>query len=411
MIQKIQTTKLYKQILEAERDGYSIIKLQGGSRSSKTWSVMQFFIVKALSGEKFDVTITREFLQLIKDTLIRDLQEMTDLYSLPLNPDINPNRPSQVYNILRGEFVFWGLDKPKKAHGKKQKYTWMNEVMEIPNRAVFDQLEMRTEGLMILDYNPSDEDHWVFELDKREDVITLQSTVFDNPFVGQKVIDKIKGYEPTSENISRGTADSYMWDVYGLGKPAKLQGVIYENWDIVDSIPQEARDLGLGLDFGFTNDPTALTDIYLFNNELYLDELIYEENLQNYSPIPSERSIVKRLNDLGIGKRSITGDSAEPKSIAEIKSHGFIIDGADKGQDSVRQGINFLKGYRIHVTRRSINIQKELRKYKWAQDKSGKSLNVPVDEFNHALDGVRYRVMKVLGKKKTATLYPTGIIG
>ena len=409
--QKIQASKLLKQILDAEKAGYNIIKLQGGSRSSKTWSIFQFFIQKAVQNQKFDVTITRENLQLVKDTLLRDFEEMAYKYSLPVAPRFNPNRPSQIYNLGRAEFTFWGLDKPKKAHGRKQKYTWMNEIIEIPSRKAFDQLEMRTTDLMLIDYNPSDEDHWVFDLDKRPDVITLISTQLDNPFLEQKIRDKIVGYEPTEVNIANGTADAYMWDVYGLGKPAKLQGVIFENWDIVDVVPEDAKSLGCGLDFGYTNDPTALIDIYLFNNELYLDELIYEKGLKNSSPDEKERTIVKRLKELGIGDKFITADSAEPKSIDEIKGYGFNIDGAKKGADSVVHGITFLQGYKVHMTKRSVNLHKEARKYKWAEDRNGKSLNIPIDDFNHGIDGVRYRVTKALRKQKGATLYSSDIIG
>ena len=202
-----------------------------------------------------------------------------------------------------------------------------------------------------------------------------------------------------------------MWEVYGLGKPARLQGVIFENWDIVEGIPEDAKPLGLGLDFGYTNDPTTLTDIYMYNNEIYLDELIYEKGLKNHSPYPDERTIVKRLQELGIGSKEITGDSAEPKSIDEIASHGFNINGADKGPDSIKYGIDLMKGYKLHVTKRSINIQMELRKYKWAEDRNGRSLNVPIDDFNHSLDGIRYRLTKVLGNQFEVEIYPSGILG
>lgn len=411
MIQKIQATPVFKKLLKAENDGYAVIKLQGGSRSSKTWSIFQFFLKKAVQGERFDVTITRAYLQLAKDTLLNDFQEILEKYRIPVYPDINPNRPSQVYHVYGGKFVFWGLDKPKKAHGKKQKYTWMNETIEVEHRGVFDQLEMRTDSIMILDYNPSDDAHWVFELDKRPDVYTFTSTQLDNPFLPDKIRRKIQGYEPTEENIKNGTADNYMWEVYGLGKPARLQGVIFENWDIVEEIPADSKHLGLGLDFGYTNDPTTLTDIYMYNNEIYLDELIYERGLKNHSPYPEERTIVKRLQELGIGSKEITADSAEPKSIDEIASHGFNINGADKGPDSIKYGIDLMKGYKLHVTKRSINIQTELRKYKWAEDRNGKSLNVPIDDFNHSIDGIRYRLAKVLGNQFEVEIYPSGILG
>lgn len=396
MIKKIQTTPVFKKLLKAEAAGYNVIKLEGGSRSSKTWSIFQLFYGKAIRREKFDVTITRQYLQLVKDTLLRDFNEMTSMYELPLDQDVNPRRPMQDYMINQGEFVFWGLDKPGKAHGRKQKYAWMNEVMEIPNRDAFDQLEMRTEGLIILDYNPSDEDHWVFELDKRPDVITIKSTQRDNPFLPIKIRQKILSYEPTPENIANGTADEYMWQVYGLGNPAKLKGAIFENWDIVDSIPANAKFLGYGLDFGHSNDPAALIAVYLYDKKIYLDEVIYETGLVNISPLPEVRTLSTAMRELGIEFEEITADSAEPKSIMELSHAGFNIHGARKGPDSIRYGIDLMKGYQIHLTKRSINLQNEFRKYKWAEDATGKSLKKPIDAFNHGIDAARYRISRVL---------------
>ncbi len=407
MIQQIHTTALYKQILQAEADGYRIIKLQGGSRSSKTWSIFHFFIIKALQGERFDVTITREFLQLAKDTLLRDLAEMTQMYNLPVTPDFNINRQNQIYNLFNGEFLFWGLDKPKKAHGKKQKYAWMNEVIETGYKYVFDQLEMRTEKLLILDYNPSDEDHWVFELDKRDDVITILSSQLDNPFLPPQIRRKIEGYEPTPHNIEQGTADAYMWDVYGLGVKAKLKGVIFSKWDVVDSVPANAKSLGYGLDFGF-NHPAAVTEVFIYDQELYFDEIIYEDKLVNFAIEPNERTLAKLMTDRGVGTKEIIADSAEPKSIKELRNAGFNIKGAAKGTDSVRFGIDLLKKYKKHITRRSVNVRNEHSKYKWATDRNGEPLSpdTPVKEFDHAIDGIRYLVTKKLGNKQEVKTYP-----
>jgi phage terminase large subunit len=272
-------------------------------------------------------------------------------------------------------------------------------------KSSFDQLELRTTKLGILDYNPSNDTHWVFDLKKRDDVAFIQSTRVDNPFIGEAAKRKILSFEPTIENIRQGTADEYMWQVYGLGNPAKLKGAIFEKWDIVDTIPVNAKDMGIGLDFGYTNDPTAIIALYMYNNELYLDELVYEKGLVNYSVNPADKSIVKFLNNLNLKYTPITPDSAEPKSIAEIASHGFFIENVDKGKDSVVYGINLLKGYKIHITRRSINLEKELRNYKWREDKAGSITNVPIDEFNHAIDAVRYRAMRVLANTNNIQIF------
>lgn len=289
--------------------------------------------------------------------------------------------------------------------------------MEI-SKTHFDQLEMRTTKQGVIDYNPIDDTHWVFDLQKRPDAGLIRSTMLDNPFNPPAVRNKILSYEPTPENVARGTADSYMWDVYGLGKKAKLKGVIFTNWQIVPDVPEDARPLGLGLDFGFSNHPTALIDCYLYNNEIYLDELLYETGLTNIEVKPGDDSVEKRLKEFDLDETHdpITADSAEPKSIEELRRAGFNIDGADKGEDSITYGIDLMKGYKINITKRSINLEKEMRRYKWMEDKNGEPLkrkgkSIPIDDYNHAIDAARYRISKVLKKKAETKLYPTGILG
>lgn len=399
MLKTIQTTKVFKDLNEAYKTGkYNIIKLEGGSRSSKTWSIFQFLYALALNGESYDVTIARQYLQLIKDTLLRDFIETTEKYGIPVSPEINENRSTQRYQILDGntEFLFWGLDKPKKAHGKKQKITWINEAMEITNKQVFDQLEMRTEKLMIIDYNPSDDGHWVFDLDKRPDVVTLKSTQLDNPFLPIKIRRKILSYEPTPENIENGTADLYMWQVYGLGERAKLEGLVFERWYEVDAIPDGARRLGYGLDYGYSIDPTTFIGVYMYENELYLDEMLWRTGMTN-------QDIGVELRLLNIEPTDeIYPDEAEPKSNEELRRMGFRIRPAPKGPDSINFGIDILKQYKINITKRSLNLKKEFNRYKWATDANGDIVRgangkpKPIDEFNHGVDPTRYVASTVL---------------
>jgi phage terminase large subunit len=388
---KIQATRVLQKTIEAEP--FRILLHEGGSRSSKTWSIFQYFILKALQGESFDLTIVRDKLTWIRHTLLNDFSDIINKYGLTITPELNPSRQEQVYNINGSEFAFFGLDYPQKLHGRSQDYFWMNEVMEA-SKAAFDQLEMRTSKAGILDYNPTNDSHWVFDLVKRPDVKIIKSTMLDNPFLPEAIIRKIKSYEPTAENIMAGTADNYMWEVYGLGNKAKLVGLIYPDWDIVDDIPAEANPIGCGLDFGYSNDETALVAGYLFNNELYLDELIYKAGLTN-------DAIVKEMTDLDIDKNTtIWADSSEPKSIQEIYNLGFRgIRPIQKGADSINYGIDLLKQNKVHITRRSLNLDNERRKYKWAEDKTGKSLNKPIDAFNHLMDGCRYLAMGRLAHK------------
>jgi phage terminase large subunit len=382
-----------------------IVCHEGGSRSSKTWSIMQNWLLKALQGEVGDVTIGRDKLTWIKPTLVKDFKEMTNLYEIDVSPTINLNRSDQSYTVGDFEFNFVGLDNYQKSHGRKQKYFWLNEVMEIKKKD-FDQIEMRTEIGGVLDYNPIDDTHWVFDLQKRDDVGLIKSTMLDNPFLPETIIRKILSYKPTEENLRQGPADSYMWEVYGLGNKAKLKGVIFENWDEVDVIPAGAKFLGYGMDFGYTNDPTAIIEIYFFDGEIYLNELVYSTGLLN-------SDIITRLKQFGVTKfQPIYPDSANPSNIEEIRRAGFTMKKVDKGQDSVSFGIDIMKSYRMHVTRKSVNLIKELNRYKWAEDKNGEPLkdrhgrSQPIDEFNHAIDAVRYCVMTVLKKKQLVQILP-----
>jgi phage terminase large subunit len=404
MIQKLELTNVYQRTVEAVEKGYDTICHEGGSRSGKTWSIFFFFILKAMAGEVFKLTIVRSKLTWVKDSLLVDFEEICRTYNYPVTPDVNPNRPEQRYQINGATFIFIGLDDNKKVHGQKRTYLWANEVMEI-NKKDYDQLEMRTESLKITDYNPSDDSHWVFGLHKRDNVKVIHSTLLDNEkFLAQPIIDKIRSYEPTQENIEQGTADNYMWEVYGLGKKARLEGVIFTNWDIVEKIPEDATFLGYGQDYGYTNDPTTLVALYRMNNELYLDELLYETGMLS-------QDTINKLKELGITRNDlIIGDSEDPRYIEEIRRGGFYIKGAEKGQDSVRIGIDLLKGYKIHITKRSDNLESELRKYKWAEDKTGKSLNVPVDANNHLIDASRYiaRACLTVPKRRVFTSKPHG---
>lgn len=359
--------------------------------SSKSWSIMQFFLLKALMGEKIIITIARANLTWVKATILKDFQELVETYSIPVMPEINANRQDQVYKIFNAEFAFFGLDYPEKMHGRKQDWTWLNEVMEVDKKS-FDQLEMRTSQGMILDYNPYDDSHWVFDLLTRSDVCLIKSTVFDNPFVPESVKKKILSYEPTPYNIEQGTADSYMWEVYGKGNKARLEGAIYTNWDIVEQIPLEANLRGFGLDFGYSLDPTALVELYTYNNEIYLNEVLYETGLTN-------QEIASRLEKFGVNNELIVADSSEPKSIEEIRRYGFNIKGVIKGADSINYGIDLLKSYKIHITKKSINLEKEFRKYKWTEDRNGKSIGKPVGINDHLCDATRYIAITVLGKK------------
>lgn len=393
---EIQATRVLQKTIEAEKD-FKIICHQGGSRSSKTWSIFQFFLLKALAGDKLRLTIVRDKLTWIKSTLLVDFKEILDKYDIPVTPEININRSEQIYNVNGTEFAFFGLDYAEKLHGRGQDWFWINETMEVAKKH-FDQLEMRTKIGGILDFNPYDDMHWAFDLVKRDDVKVIRSSMLDNPFLPDIILNKIRSYEPTEKNYANGTADEYMWQVYGLGIKGKLQGTIFNNWDIIEKLPEDDEGniipnfIAYGMDFGYTNDPTAMSALYMMDNELYWKQLIYRTGLTN-------QDICNELKVLKVNRTDeIWADSAEPKSIEEIRRAGFNIRAVKKGADSVMFGIDLLKQYKMHIVREDVETESELRKYKYAEDKAGRLLNKPIDAFNHAIDEMRYVAMMKLGR-------------
>ena len=349
------------------------------------------FLVKALAGEKFKLTIARRSLSWVKTTILADFQELTNKYQILVTPDINPRRAEQVYSINGSEFAFFGLDYSEKLQGRKQDYTWINEALEIDYASV-NQLLIRTTKNVVLDYNPACDSHWVYDLEKRPDAILIKSTVFDNPFIEETIIKEIKGYEPTEENIEAGTADEYMWQVYGLGNRARISGLVYPHYEEIE-IPQEARLECYGLDFGYTNHPSACVAIYYYNGGYIVQELFYKTHM-------SIGDIIDGLKGIEY-TTPILCDSADPRMIDEIKSAGFSAVPADKGQGSIEYGIEQVKKQKLYIDKNSVNINKEIRGYKYPD--TGK-INVPLKTNDHAMDAMRYAITYLVGNKNTYTI-------
>lgn len=399
---QIKRPPVWRDVRDAVQTGSKIIALEGGSRSSKTWSILLHLILDR-AGEGLTITAVRERLSWMKNTVIDDLEEIIDKYNIPIRPQINANRQHQEYHILGNKFRFMGMDDAQKVHGQKQDIFWINEAVEV-KKADFDQLEMRTNEYGILDYNPAMSDgHWIVKnVLSRPDTVKLHSTMLDNPFLPESIRQKILSYKPTPENIAAGTADETNWKIYGLGERALQKGLVYDNWQIVPEMPNTGQWHVHGMDFGFTNDPSTLIELRLFDGKLWVDEKLYKTGLTNVSDNEDRQpSIDGELNAMGFSKQElIVGDSAEPKSIQELRNKGWSIKGAEKGPDSIRQGIQLVKRYKLMVTERSTNIIQELRNYKWKEDAEGEKDNKPVDAFNHALDPIRYAAEEKMNKQE-----------
>ena len=364
-----------------------IVCNQGGTRSSKTYSILQLIVLKCLQETDKTWSICRKTFPALKATAMRDFIEILNhlgLYDYRLH-----NKSESTYNLNGNLIEFLSVDEPQKIRGRKRNYLFLNEANEFSFED-WRQLSLRTTEQIYIDFNPSDEFHWLYDkIITRDDCTFIQSTYLDNPFLQPETI----------KEIERLKIDDNYWRVYGLGEKGVSMSTIFRNTKLIDKIPDEAKFVAYGLDWGFSSDPTTLIEVYVFDTNLYLNELIYETNLTN-------QDLGQKMQDIDIQRNDeIVADSAEPKSIEEIYRMQFNIKPSKKGGDSVRVGIDIMKRYIINITKRSINTIKEFRNYKWKQDKNNVVLPVPVDAYNHAVDAVRYVCLNKLMKNNSGRYY------
>jgi phage terminase large subunit len=283
------------------------------------------------------------------------------------------DKTNNIYNFETGSKIeFFSADQPDKMRGARRDRLFINEANNIPFDA-FEQLEVRTKDFIFLDWNPTNE-FWYYTDVKghRDDVEELTLTYKDNEALSKEIIDSIEQ--------RRGRKG--WWMVYGLGQLGEVEGKIYKDWQIIDEIPHEARLERRGLDFGYSNDPTAIVDIYWYNGGFIFDEVCYRKGLSN-----KQIADILKYDGKDI---MVKADSAEPKSIDELCQYGIPVYPSIKGPGSVNKGIQFIQDQRVSVTKRSVNIIKEFRNYLWKTDKDGKITNDPEGLFNHSMDAIRY---------------------
>ncbi len=376
----IEVSNVFIRLFDAQQTNkYNIYVLEGGSRSSKTISIIQFLLAYAETyiGTPKRIIISRAVGTWITGTVLVDFLNVVKAYGWYNNR--NYNKTLRIYKLFDTEFWFVGLDDEQKLHGMSSDGFWINEAIE-STKEDLDQLEMRCTGFGILDYNPTEEDHWIYDtVLKRGDVKFIHSTMLDNPFIPDNSRKKILSYEPTQANYKNGTVDKRKWEIYGLGKRAKIEGLIFESFEIIKEIPEWVRKRFTGIDFGYTNDPTAMGEVGIHDNTLYIDELCYQTRM-------TIADITKKLKEVNLN-RKIISESADPRLVDEIHNSGFNIHPVEKGKGSVEAGIEKMKTMKICITERSINAIKEFKNYTYQQDKTGKFLNVPIDDMNHCFVG------------------------
>ncbi len=376
----MEATSIFSRNLKAVNEKRRVVVNQGGTSSSKTWSILQLLIFIALR-RTWIISIVSESMPHLKRGAMRDffrIMESEGIYS-----EASHNKTDHSYKIGNSLIEFFSADNDDKVRGARRDVLFLNECNNV-TYYVFDQLEVRTDKLIIVDFNPISE-FWVHDkVLTRDDAVLIKSTYRDNRFLSDNIRRSIE---------IRRTTDPQWWTVYGEGELGRGEGVIFTHWKQCKEMPDNYQWQVYGQDFGFTNDPTTLYQIRLSGGELWVHELIYETALTN-------QDIINRYKELLLNRRDVIwADSAEPKSIEEIYRAGFNIKPAPKGPDSIRAGIDQIKKYPLNVTQESVNLIKELRNYRWTVDKEGRQLNTPIDGFNHGIDALRYGVMGKMTEK------------
>jgi phage terminase large subunit len=360
--------------------------VQGGTSSSKTFTILPFLIHYAADKPNSEISVVSESIPHLKRGALKDFLKIMDWVG-NFNPN-NFNKSNLTYKFSNGSYIeFFSADQPDKLRGARRDILFINECNNVSFES-YQQLAIRTKKFIYLDYNPTNE-FWVHsELieDNNSDFVIL--TYKDNEALDPAIVKEIEKAKVKAETS---TYWDNWWKVYGLGQIGSLEGVIFNNWQTIDVIPNDARLLGYGLDFGYTNDPTAIVEVYKWNDKRIVNEICYQKELSN-----------SQIAKLIPSKMPVYCDSAEPKSIAELTKLGVRAFGVTKGADSINFGIQTMQSQEYLITKHSTNLINELRKYAWDKDKkTGAKLNRPIDDFNHAIDSLRYHEMETVGLGKS----------
>ena len=355
--------------------------IQGGTSAGKTFGILPVLIDKAARHEGIEISVVAETIPHLRRGALKDFLKIMKWTGRFFEDRLN--KSLLRYEFANGSVIeFFSADDSSKLRGARRDILYINEC----NNVTFDsynELAIRTRKEVYLDFNPSNE-FWVHkELKDEPDSDFLILTYKDNEALDQSIIDQI---EKNKEKAKTSSYWANWWKVYGEGQLGMLEGVVFSNWKTIDTIPKEAKLLGIGLDFGYTNDPTAIIEIYNYNGQRIVNELAYQTGLLN--------SDIAKLLPKHV---PVYADSSEPKSIDEIKRFGVTIKGVTKGKDSINYGIDVMQRNEYLVTSNSGNLIKELRAYVWDTDKQGNRLNKPIDFNNHAIDAFRYHEMETLG--------------
>ena len=370
---QINTTITFENLLESK---HRVTHHIGGTRSGKTYAIIQFLIVEALQNPQ-TITIVRKTIPSLKKTVMKDLKDI--LLGLEIWNEDRMNIADRIYSFDSGATIqFINTDDPDKLRGLKSDILFIDEANEVDEDAYF-QLSIRTTGKIILAYNPTISPyHWLRQM---QDCERFTTSYRDNPYLPKEMVKSIEDLQHKNPK---------MWKIYGLGEYAANDKAIYQ-FEVVDDF--DAEFVAFGLDWGYGGDELALVAVFKEGDNLYLEELIYEKGMVM-------KDIADRLEKLGINKSyEIFCDSSEPRSIEELYRCGFNAKAVKKGPDSIRFGISVIQNYKLHVLKTSTNLINEMYGYQYATDKHGYTTDTPEGGLDHLMDAMRYVGMMKLTQK------------
>ena len=356
--------------------------IQGGTSAGKTFGILPILIDRCLRTPNLETSVVSESVPHLRRGAVKDFLKImmyTNRYR-----DNQWNRSTLKYTFNNGSYIeFFSVEQPDKLRGARRNVLYVNEANNVPFEA-YNQLAIRTSGDIWIDFNPT-ANFWAHkEVATEDDADFITLTYKDNEALSQTIVEEI---ELAREKAKTSEYWANWWKVYGLGQVGSLDGVCIKQWNEIE-LPLEARLLCYGMDFGYSNDPTTLIGLYKYNDAYIFDEVIYQKKLLN-------SDISNLLSDNNITE-VIYADSAEPKSIAELKTYRHKVMPCTKGKDSIVYGINLINQNKIFITSRSTNLIKELQSYTWAKDREGNTINKPIDAFNHCIDAARYAISSQL---------------
>ena len=356
--------------------------IQGGTSAGKTFGILPILIDRCIRTPYLETSVVSESIPHLRRGAMKDFLKI--MIETGRYRDAQWNRSALKYTFTNGSYIeFFSVEQPDKLRGARRNVLYCNEANNIPFEA-YTQLAIRTSGDIWIDFNPT-ANFWAHkEVANQPDADFITLTYLDNEALPQTIVDDI---EQAKEKAKTSEYWSNWWKVYGLGQSGSLEGVCIKEWQEI-KLPLEARLLCYGMDFGYSNDPTTLIALYKYNDAYIFDEVIYQKKLLN-----SDTSNLFKAHDINA---IVYADSAEPKSIAELRTLGHKVLPCTKGKDSIVYGINLINQNKIYITSRSKNLIKELQSYTWMKDREGNTINKPIDAFNHCIDAARYAITSQL---------------